>query len=105
MKILKRLRTDVGRDAAEEIEESLKTLAQKKDDIPAKSRPPMTRRAKNVIEYSLEQAMTLRHARVDTGDLLLAMLLEKEGAAFQILTNRGLTFEVVRDKIQSIPHQ
>ena len=63
---------------------------------------PQTPRAKNVIQYAIEEARNLNHNYVGTEHLLLGLLREGEGVAGQVLTNLGLCFEDVRDEIRNL---
>jgi ATP-dependent Clp protease ATP-binding subunit ClpA len=61
-------------------------------------RLPQTPRAKNVIEYAIEESRGLNHQYVGTEHLLLGLLREEEGVAAQILINLGLSLEDVREE-------
>jgi ATP-dependent Clp protease ATP-binding subunit ClpA len=60
---------------------------------------PQTPPAKKAIEYSIEEARSLKHNFVGTEHLLLGLLREQEGVAAQILMNLGLKLEEVRAEI------
>lgn len=66
---------------------------------------PQTPRAKNAIEYAIEESQNLNHNHVGTEHLLIGLLREKEGIAAQVLRNLGLKLEEVRDKAMSIISQ
>jgi ATP-dependent Clp protease ATP-binding subunit ClpC len=55
-----------------------------------------TSRVKRVIEISFEEAMRLGHNEVDTGEILLGLIIEGEGIAAHVLTDLGATLEKVR---------
>lgn len=57
---------------------------------------PLTPRAKKIIEYAIEEARSLNKTQVDTDDLLIGLLCEKEGIAFLVLHNLGVELEDVR---------
>jgi ATP-dependent Clp protease ATP-binding subunit ClpC len=61
-----------------------------------------TPRAKKVIEYSIEEARNLNHNYVGTEHLLLGLLREQEGVAAQVLMNRGLKLEEVREEVLNL---
>lgn len=71
-------------------------------DMVTMGKMPMTPRAKKVLEYSIEEARLLEHNYVGTEHLLLGLLREKEGIAVQVLTNLGLTTELVREEILNL---
>jgi hypothetical protein len=55
-----------------------------------------TSRVKRVIELSFEEAMRLGHNEVDTGDILLGLIIEGEGIAAHVLSDLGATLEKMR---------
>jgi len=71
-------------------------------DTPAKGRLPQTPRAKNVIEFSMDEARNLNHDYVGTEHILLGLIREEEGVAAQILMNVGLTLEQIRGEIVKV---
>lgn len=60
---------------------------------------PQTPRARNVIEYSREEARNLNHSYVGAEHVLLCLLREQEGFAAAVLTNFGLTLENARKEV------
>jgi flavin reductase (DIM6/NTAB) family NADH-FMN oxidoreductase RutF len=58
-----------------------------------------TQRVKHVIEIAFEQARRMGHDHVDTGHILLALVIEAQGLAAQVLTDLGATREKVMDAI------
>jgi ATP-dependent Clp protease ATP-binding subunit ClpC len=58
---------------------------------------PMTPRAKEVIEYAIEETKALGHKKLGTEHILLGLLRESEGIAAQVLMNLGLKLEEVRE--------
>jgi hypothetical protein len=59
-----------------------------------------TSRVKKVIELSFEEAMRLGHNEVDTGDILLGLIIEGEGIAGHVLSDLGATLENVRAALE-----
>jgi ATP-dependent Clp protease ATP-binding subunit ClpA len=57
---------------------------------------PQTPRAQHVVQCAIEVANRLSHDYVGTEHLLLALCLEKEGVAAQVLMDLGLTLAAVR---------
>ena len=55
-----------------------------------------------MIEYTIEEARSLRHNYVGTEHLLLGLLRETEGVAAQVLMNLGLKLEVVRAEVLNL---
>ncbi|HON43944.1 MAG TPA: ATP-dependent Clp protease ATP-binding subunit [Planctomycetota bacterium] len=60
---------------------------------------PFSVHAKQVLEYSLEEATQLRHNYIGTEHLLLGILRESDGLAAQILMNLGIKLNDVRTEI------
>ena len=61
--------------------------------------PPPRAPAKQVIEYSIEEAQSLNDEYVGTEHVLLGVLREPDGVAARALTNLGLSLEDVRRQI------
>jgi four helix bundle protein len=74
-------------------------LVQSGPDVVAMGKLPQTPRAKNVIEYAIEEARALNHNYVGTEHILLGLLRERDGIAAQVLTNLGLRLEAVRHEV------
>jgi ATP-dependent Clp protease ATP-binding subunit ClpC len=64
---------------------------------------PQTPRAKNVIEYAIEESRALSHNYVGTEHILLGLLRESDGIAGQVLVNLGLKLEDVRQEVVNAP--
>jgi ATP-dependent Clp protease ATP-binding subunit ClpC len=67
------------------IKEETEKVVQKGDGIPKDA--PFSPRAKNLFTQAIEEATLLEHRYVGTEHILLALLVEKESVAVQILTN------------------
>jgi ATP-dependent Clp protease ATP-binding subunit ClpC len=61
-----------------------------------------TSRVKRVIEISFEEARRMGHTFVGTQHLLLALVLEGEGIAAQVLKDLGATEQAVRTEIDRL---
>lgn len=59
-----------------------------------------TSRVKKVIELSFEEARKMGRNNVDTGHLLLGLMIEGEGIAAHVLMDMGATTERVREAVQ-----
>src|ERR1700674_215833 len=68
-----------------------------------------TSRVKKVIELSFEEARRMGDNEVDTGHILLGLIIEGEGIAARVLTDLGASLEKVRPAIEHArsapPHQ
>lgn len=63
---------------------------------------PFTPRAKKALELSAEEARSLGHNYIGTEHILLGLIRDGEGVAFQVLINLGLDLERVRQEIMDI---
>jgi hypothetical protein len=59
-------------------------------------------RARRVLTYSQEEAQRLQHNYIGTEHLLLGLVREENGVAFQVLTNLGAKPDVVRSAVEFI---
>ena len=57
-------------------------------------------RVKDVITYSREEAIRLKHDYIGTEHLLLGLIREGDGVAITILTNSGLEMGELRKAIE-----
>jgi ATP-dependent Clp protease ATP-binding subunit ClpC len=64
-----------------------------------------TPRAKQVLEYSIEEARKLNHHYVGTEHLLLGILRDTDTVAAQVFLNFGLCLEEVREEILNLMEQ
>lgn len=63
---------------------------------------PQTPRAKQVIEYAMEEARNLGHNYVGTEHMLLGLMREQVGVAAQVLMSCGLKLDRARDEVLAI---
>ena len=77
-------------------------MVQSSPDIVTKGQPPLTPRAKKVLEFSLEEARSLGHNYIGTEHILLGLLRESEGVAAHVLMNLGLKLEEVREEVLNL---
>jgi ATP-dependent Clp protease ATP-binding subunit ClpC len=59
----------------------------------------LTERAQEVLRLAGEQARELRHSFIGTEHILLALLLEPEGTAAQVLASFGVSYAQVRTAV------
>lgn len=78
-----------------------KIVASGPDKVP-KEKLPLTPKARNVINYSMQEAQKMSHNYVGTEHLLLGLLREQEGVAAQILMNLGQKLEDVRQEVLNL---
>ncbi len=63
---------------------------------------PFTPRAKKILELALLEALRLGHEYIGTEHILLGIVREGDGVAAQVLQKRGLTLDVVRQRVIEI---
>jgi thiamine-phosphate pyrophosphorylase len=63
---------------------------------------PQPPRAKQVIEYAMEEARNLGRNYVGSEHILLGLLREREGVAAHVLMNLGLNLENVRNEVLAV---
>jgi len=59
-----------------------------------------TDRARRVLVLAQEEARELNHAFIGTEHILLGLIREGEGVAYQALSALGVSFEAVREKVE-----
>ena len=66
---------------------------------------PLSNEGKRVLAYAAEEAERLGHKHIGTEHLLLGLLREEKCFAAQILEERGLKLEQVRDELVRDAHE
>lgn len=61
-----------------------------------------TERAQKVMVYAQEEAVRLNHNYIGTEHLLLGLIREGEGIAAQVLKNKGITLDAVRNNVEAV---
>jgi len=64
---------------------------------------PLSNECRNVLEHARMQADQLGHRHLGTEHLLLGLLLEEQSLAAEILVERGLRFDAIREEIAHSP--
>ena len=95
--VLRNLDVDIKRIRLE-----VEKMVQSSPDTQLKGQPPLTPRAKKVLEFSLEEARTLGHNYIGTEHILLGLLRENEGVAAAVLVNLGIKLEDVREEVLNL---
>ncbi|GAA4592668.1 hypothetical protein GCM10023194_55010 [Planotetraspora phitsanulokensis] len=60
---------------------------------------PFTPRAKKILELSLRESLNLRHNYIGTEHILLGLIREGGGAGAQVLIERRVDFDRIRQKV------
>jgi ATP-dependent Clp protease ATP-binding subunit ClpA len=81
------------------VREAIKSVIGRNERILVQSIIP-TSRVKRVIELSFEEARRMGANEVDTGHLLLGLIIEGEGIAAHVLEDMGATFGKVRPAVE-----
>jgi ATP-dependent Clp protease ATP-binding subunit ClpC len=71
---------------------------------PAPGHIPFTPRAKKVLELSLRESVQLGHDYIGTEHLLLGLVREGDGPAAQVLAQRGIELNTVRQEVIRLLH-
>ena len=61
---------------------------------------PLSHECKRALAYGAEESQRLNHKHIGAGHLLLGLLRERECFAAQLLRERGLTLDSVREQVQ-----
>jgi hypothetical protein len=64
-----------------------------------------TSRVKKVIEFAFEESRRRGHGYVDSGHLLVALMLEGEGIAAHVLQDLGVTTDRVNEALRRVPRE
>jgi ATP-dependent Clp protease ATP-binding subunit ClpA len=65
---------------------------------------PFTPQAKKVLELALRESVQLGHRYIGTEHLLLGLVREGEGPASQVLSQRGIELDTVRQEVIRLLH-
>jgi ATP-dependent Clp protease ATP-binding subunit ClpA len=60
---------------------------------------PFTPRGKRVLDLALREALSMGHNWIGTEHVLLGLVRENDGVAIQILLDRGLSADRIRDEV------
>jgi hypothetical protein len=71
---------------------------------PTTAHIPFTPRAKKVLELALRESVQLGHDYIGTEHLLLGLVREGEGPAAQVLQQRGIELNTVRQEVIRLLH-
>ncbi len=63
---------------------------------------PFTPRAKNALNYALHEAVELGHTYLGTAHLVLGLLRESKGAAYQALSETGIHVDRARQEVRQL---
>jgi ATP-dependent Clp protease ATP-binding subunit ClpC len=89
------------RRALESIRKEIRERAGPGDKVPASVDLPLSSSAKHVLTFATEESDRLGHRHIGTEHLLLGILREEKSAAAQILYDRGLRLNQVREYVDT----
>jgi hypothetical protein len=95
IEVLRALNVDTGALAGQ----VKNRVGQAGESVTVSERIPFTPAAKKTLELSLREALQLKHDFIGTEHLLLAMLYQGEGAAYEVLYANGVDREAVRAEV------
>jgi len=89
------------RRALESIRKEIKERTGSGDKVPASVDLPLSSGAKRVITFAVNESDQLGHRHIGTEHLLLGILREEKSSAAQILYQRGLRINQVREYVDT----
>ena len=87
--------------AVESIRKAIKERAGLGDKVPASVDLPLSSSAKHALTFAAEESDRLGHRHIGTEHLLLGILREEKSSAAQILYQRGLRLNQVREYVDT----
>jgi ATP-dependent Clp protease ATP-binding subunit ClpC len=88
--------------SVESIRKEIEGRAPLREKISASVELPLAAETKRVLAFSHEESDRLQHRHIGTEHLLLGLLREERSGAFDILVERGLRLQAVRDEIARV---
>ena len=85
--------------AVESIRKEIKERARLGDKVPASVDLPLSSSAKHVLTFAADESDRLGHRHIGTEHLFLGILREEKSSAAQILYQRGLRLDRVREDV------
>jgi ATP-dependent Clp protease ATP-binding subunit ClpC len=81
------------------IQQRIRAVTPVREKISTSVDLPLSDESKRVLVYSAEEAEKLKHVYIGPGHLLLGLLREENSLAANLLRERGLTIEKVREEV------
>ena len=88
-------------DSVVSIRQRIRALTPSRQKISTSVDLPLSHESKRVLAYSAEEAEKLTHGHIGPEHLLLGLLREEKSLAANLLQERGLTIEKVREDLQA----
>ncbi len=86
-------------DSVASIRQRIRALTPVREKISTSVDLPLSHESKRVLAYSAEEAETLKHRHIGPEHLLLGLLREENSLAANLLRERGLSIERVREDL------
>lgn len=86
--------------AVESIRQQIERHTTPGEKVPTSVDLPLSHESKHVLAYAAEEAERLHHEHIGTAHLLLGLLREEKCFAAQLLRERGLTLDSVREQVR-----
>jgi ATP-dependent Clp protease ATP-binding subunit ClpC len=90
-----------AQQAVESIRKEIRDRAGLQDKVAASVDLPLSSSAKQVLTFAAEESDRLGHLHIGTEHLLLGILREEKSSAAQILHQRGLRLDRVREDVET----
>ena len=91
--------------SVESIRKQIETHTAIREKIATSIDLPLSNDSKRVLAYAAEEAERLGHKHIGTEHLLLGLLREEKCFAAEILKERGVKLEAVREELSKAPHE
>lgn len=88
-------------DKRNAIADGVSKIVQRGPEMVTMGKLPQTPRGKKVVEYAIDEARQSGCGYVGTEHLLLGLMRETEGVAYQALTNNGFSLDSVREQVRA----
>lgn len=87
-----------------QVRQEVETRIHRGDSPPNPRQTGLTVRARKAVELAVDETRRLKQDKVGTEHLLLGLVREGDGIAAQVLSQLGLTLEVVRAETRRVHH-
>jgi ATP-dependent Clp protease ATP-binding subunit ClpC len=88
-------------ESVESIRTQIRSLTTVREKLPTSVDLPLSHDSKRVLTYAAEEASRLSHRHIGPEHLLLGLLREEAGLAANLLRERGLSIEQVREELSA----
>jgi len=87
----------------ESIRKEIESRTPIREKVPTSADLPLSSECRRILAYAAEEAERLNHHHIGTEHLLLGILREENSVAAQVLQERGLKVDAVRDELARAP--